>query len=155
MSFRFILVLTSAALLLGSLLLLVEGSDLISAIGAAYRREPLLLPESLLLGTTAFFGTFSISAAALLWPIIGKIDQGLPTPHWTRWAGSLVAALGISSLAAAFTPGLFPGWLSAQGYEPCGAFDATRWIQARHSRGEIQQSGWALPQDCPTLDAEK
>jgi hypothetical protein len=152
MSFRFTLVLASAALLLGSLLLLVEGSDLISAIGAAHRREPLLLPESLLLGTAAFFGAFSISAAAILWPIIGRMDQGLPAPAWTRWAGLLVAALGISSLAAAFMPGLLPVWLSAQGYEPCEAFDATRWIRTRHSQGEIQQHGWALPQDCVSTD---
>jgi len=155
MSFRFILVLTSAALLLGSLLLLVESSYLISAIGAANRREPLPLPESLLLGTAAFFGTFSISAAAILWPIIGRIDQGLPAPPWTRWAGSLVVALGISSLAAAFTPGLLPSWLSAQGYEPCEAFDATRWIRTRHGRSEIQQYGWALPQDCVSMDSSE
>lgn len=60
---------------MGSALLLAEGSDLLSGLAAASRGEPMLLPDSLLLGTAAFLIVFSIAGGAMLWPIAGRIDR--------------------------------------------------------------------------------
>ncbi len=195
MTIRTILALICASLLIGSILMLAEASDLFGAVAAVSRGEPALLPEDIFVGTAAFMAAFSISAGVLFWPIAGAIERRnkaaaeklaadlarfqregrtrdkarravvmreraqwqaeskvspIASPHWAGWAGALLAALLISGIAAAVAPGLFPRWLSSRGYEPCEALDATRWLQTRHSRGEIQQSGWALPGDCPT-----
>lgn len=75
MTLRGLLLLACAALLIGSGLWLIEGSDLASAAVAAFRHEPLLLPEDMFLGTMVFFAVLSVSAAGFLWPLFGKLER--------------------------------------------------------------------------------
>lgn len=75
MTFRAILLVLSVALLLGSVFLILDSSNLPEAVDAAIKGEPLLLPEGVLLGTAAFFAVFALVGGALFWPIASRIDR--------------------------------------------------------------------------------
>ena len=75
MTIRTILILICAALLIGSIWLLLESSELPAAISAVSRGEPVLLPEDLLLGVAAFFGVLALSTAVFFWRMAGAIDR--------------------------------------------------------------------------------
>ncbi len=75
MTFRALLLIVCAALILGSAVLVLETSDLTGAVDAAFRGVPLVLPEPLLVGTAAFFAVLAVVAGGLLWPVAARTDR--------------------------------------------------------------------------------